>query len=822
MYLSNDAVRAKENFNRDWKFRLLSGEEKEYRQVSLPHDWSLEYPFREDAASCGSGGFVETGIGEYVKTFDVHRDSSGHERIMLQFDGVYMLAQVWVNDIFVGRHVYGYTPFSLDITDTLTVDGKENVVRVKVDNSLQPGSRWYSGSGITRNVWICKIPETHIADYGICVRSRIDEGLKQAEVSVRTELIGGDAEGELTIETTLFAPDGKEIAREKLSAENSAAEGKGTKQLTFLLDAPLLWGPEHPFLYRAQVRILHEEQVIDADTVKFGIRSAEFDAEKGFLLNHVPTKLKGVCLHHDGGCVGAAVPLSIWKRRLEKLQDMGANALRFSHNPPDPKILDLCDAMGFLVMDEAFDEWKIMKGKELGSNTHESHGYSRFFDECHEEDIATMVRRDRNHPSVILWSIGNEVPEQMTEDGHLLAAQLKKICRELDPTRKITQANDQVVAEPRPAQESFLEELDIVGYNYMGRWRKRAETYCEEDKFKHSSWCLIGTESSSVGGTRGEYAFHVDEHAGWYTYPYFSAPVEVGRQLRYVMTRDYIAGDFIWTGIDYLGEARWPAHGASAGALDTCGFEKDSFYFYRSIWNWEKTTVHVLPHWNLQEQGIQAGQVIPVLGYTSCHEAELFVNGKSYGRKAKTYPAYGMTLQYGHFDTEPVPVHTNDLFLSWDVPYEPGELRLVGYEKGEVVGEDVVHTAGEPECMELCLYDAAEERVGDGAGDGEHTFSLLNSGSTDHVLQIEIALKDAKGNLCYQADNTLEMQIAGGYLKAVDNGDLKSMAGYRGRSIKAFHGKAFAVILPDDDAKECTITVSSPGMEDASLTISLS
>lgn len=797
MYLSNNNIRKKENFNLNWCFyhgkedRVIGElETAGYRSVKLPHDWSLEYPFDEHAVSCGSGGYVETGIGWYKKIFQVDPKAICGGRVLLCFDGAYMHTSVWINGRYMGRHVYGYTPFIYDITDALKADGSDNVIDVKVDNSQQPNSRWYSGSGITRNVYLLGVKDIHVAPYGVWVQaSEISQ--ESAMLSIETSLCLQKAanQKELIVETDVRSPKGEICLQlhDKRKGEASTICQQG------MIEAPALWEMESPVLYDVDTRVYADGELQDEVHTQIGIRSAEFHKDRGFLLNGRQVKLNGVCVHHDGGCVGAAVPSQIWERRLTKLKAMGVNAIRMSHNPPDTQLLDLCDRMGFLVMDEAFDEWHILKGKELGSNTHESRGYSDWFDTCHEEDLRCMLLRDRNHPSIILWSIGNEVPDQMDADGYLTARKLKGLCKSLDPQRAVTQANDQIAAEPRAAKEDFLNELDVIGYNYVGRWRERAETFYDEDRSKHPDWCIIGTENSGLGGTRGKYPLTMQGNASWWKRLYYSAPVEAGRLLRYTMTHDYIAGDFMWTGIDYLGEAHWPARSANAGVLDTCGFEKDSFYFYQSVWKREKPMVHLLPHWNLP---IEAGTVIPVLGYTSCDSAELFVNGKSYGRKAYSYPAYGMTKEYGHFERTPIPANTSDLFLCWDVPYEPGCIELVGYCEGREAVRECVKTAGSPAAIHVNCY---KQRL---AADG------LDVG------QLEIAIMDSEGNLCPQADTEISISTEGAAsVIGVDNGNPESHESMKENHIHAFSGRAFCVVQSNGSAGTCKVDVHAEGLE---------
>ena len=824
MYLTGKDVRQKETFNLNWFFYL--GEEEKtpgdkdtagYRPVKLPHDWSLEYPFDEAARSCGSGGYVRTGTGWYKKIFRVNPDAVKDGRAVLHFEGAYMLAQVWLNGQSLGRHVYGYTPFEWDITDLLKTDGSENVVDVKVDNSAQPNSRWYSGSGITRNVWICGMKDIHVAPYGVWIRQpEVSE--EQAQIHMETRVCvnhrnrasyegtAPEENDEITVETGIYAPDGSLCMQERTAQSQQIAAGVREELLfcqDFLLESPVLWDTENPALYKAVTKIYKDGLLLDEVCTVTGFRNVRFDSTQGFLLNGVRVKLNGVCVHHDGGCAGAAVHPQIWERRLEKLKAMGVNAVRMSHNPPDPALLDLCDRMGLMVMDEAFDEWRIMKGKELGSNTHESRGYSEWFDSCHEEDMRLMLLRDRNHPSIIIWSIGNEVPDQTVPEGYLTARHLKNICKELDPERLVTQANDQICAEPRAAAEEFLNELDVVGYNYVDRWRTRAETLYDDDKRAHPDWCVIGTENGSLGGVRGEYLLDMKEKAGWWKMPYYSAPVKIGKLLHFTMTHDYVAGDFMWTGVDYLGEAHWPARSSSAGVLDTCGFEKDSYYFYQSIWKRPEPMAHLLPHWNPE---VEEGTIIPVLGYTSCESAELFLNGKSYGRKAYAYPSYGMTERYGHFDKIPVPVNTDDLFLSWDVPYIPGYIELVGYMDGREAVRHTVRTAGEPAAVKLNCYRSEMKRDG------------LD------IAQIEAEILDEHGNLCVQADTKLTFTVQGpGYAAAVDNGNPEGMESLRGSCIHAFHGRAYVIIQSDEtkNGDTCTVCLEAEGLPGAAVTVSI-
>ncbi len=775
----------------------------EWREVQLPHDWSTDYPVLEDADTNGSGGYARAGIGWYRRAFTVKREEN--ERVLLYFEGIYMNSTVYVNKTRVGGHIYGYTPFEIDITDVVKDDTNE--LLVVADNSLQPGSRWYSGSGITRDVWLETRKPLHLARYGTYITTELQE--QKAELSV-TVTVHEEAQKEHTkpirIQYHLTAPDKTQTAQEEILLEDSWSQGdyesmimdgKDTKEVSKLwtntvkiripVENPMLWTDKTPDLYQLSIALYEGEECLETREEKVGIRSAVFDHRKGFLLNGEQVKLNGVCLHHDGGCVGAAVPKAIWKRRFTKLKDMGVNAIRCSHNPPDAALLELCDEMGFLVMDEAFDEWEYMKAKAMGTNTHESHGYSVYFKECHEWDIKTMLYRDRNHPSIVLWSIGNEVPDQNIPGGEKTARELKEICHFIDPSRYITQANDQIVAEPNAAREEFLEELDVVGYNYVGRWRKRAETFYDEDHERYPHRCVIGSENPSAGYVRSEYLFEYDKKDFWHR-PYYAAAVGVGKLLRYTMTHDFVAGDFMWTGIDYLGESHWPRRSASCGCLDTCGFEKDAFYFYKSIWNQKEPFAYLCPHWNLD---IEEGTVIPVICYTNCKDAELFVNGKSYGMKSKGFPCYGMTQTYGHFDVWNRPANTDDLFLSWDVPYVPGKIEVVGYENEKEVCRYAVETVGEPTAITLTP-----------------DVSVLQADGRD-VAQIEVRIVDGEGRLVPTANCEVEISLAGdGRLLGVDNGRPDCHELWKDTNRTTFHGMMLIVVQAGESESKLKISVS--------------
>jgi len=555
--------------------------------------------------------------------------------------------------------------------------------------------------------------------------------------------------------------------------------------------SPSLWSIDNAKLYTVRNTVRSRGIELDRETTTFGIRQIEFDADKGFLLNTRRIKLNGVCIHGDGGCVGAAVPERVWQRRLELLQQMGCNAIRLSHNPPAPELLDLFDRMGFLVMDEAFDEWRLPKGQTP------LYGYHKYFDEWSSRDIAAMIERDRNHPSIVMWSAGNEVPDQSDPRGSEILDGLMTTIRGKDPTRPITVACDQIAAEPKHALPEFLEKLDVVGYNYVDRWRDRREKYYSVDRQAYPHRRFIGTESSALYGARGIYA--IDESNDLFFERASNTIIEVEQQQKFIQTYDYVSGDFIWVGIDYLGESHWPSKLAATGPLDTCGFIKDHYYFYQSIWM--KTPVlHLLPHWNWAGR---EGRVIPVTCYTNCDTVELFLNGKSMGTKGYAFPRPGMIKQYGTYPPRAkVPQTTADLHLSWDVPYSAGTLTATGVKDGKVILTAQVHTTGIPSKVAL---KADRSRIETNPSD---------------VAHITAEVQDAEGRVVPTAENELSFTIQGaGRILGVDNGRPDSHESYKGNKRRAFNGMALIILQSDRRAGNMTLTASSPSLFSAQVTI---
>lgn len=797
VYFGTPSGRSEADFCFDWEFALTDSEDfpspdAAWRVVQLPHDWSADYPVDQDAPSCGSGGYARTGIGWYRRAFTLTPDPAS--RYTLLFNGVYMNCDVWLNGTHIGGHVYGYTGFEMEITGALQ-SGK-NELLVRVNNSRQPGSRWYSGSGITRDVLLVRTAKTHFRTWSVFVTTpeiRDDRAL----VRVTADVLGAFGHAGLAMETTLYSPGGQPVGHARCEL---APVSPLTAQLEIDLTDPVRWDISSPALYTAVTVLLSGEEQIDEIRTRFGVREIEYSAENGFLLNGRKVIMQGVCLHHDGGCTGAAVPPAIWARRLKKLRAMGCNALRCSHNPPDPALLDLADEMGFVVMDEAFDEWHHMKGKDFGSNTHSSRGYSEWFDACAAEDMKAMVERDRNHPSIVMWSIGNEVPEQSQAEGWRYARMLAGICHGLDPTRPITQACDQEKAEPYPATEEFLNELDIVGVNYVDRWRERTETFFDEEKREHPDWLLLGTEDIAVNGPRGEYDLS-NTASVWGPKSYYSRMLKAEKLWKFIRTRPYVIGTFMWTGVDYLGECFWPAKGSSAGVLDTCGYEKDGYHFYRSQWVKDEPVLYLCPHLNLD---VEPGRIYPLICYTNCASVELFVDGISYGVKAYEFPNQGMTQRWAHFDRPFAPVTTNDLHLSWDVPFTKGGIIAIGRDlEGKEIARQELRPSGDPAVLEAtpdCTVLPADGRS---------------------VVQLEIALRDAQGQVVPHQDLPVTVTVEGGELLGMDNGKTDDRTPWRSGCRATWHGLAYAIIRAPRQPGRMQIRLSAPGIPEVSIDIDI-
>jgi beta-galactosidase len=796
---SSAMPRVRETFDFGWKFfkgDAPGAEEPAFsdaawRTLDLPHDWSIEGPFGEHEPSGGSGGYLPTGIGWYRKRFRVPADDRAR-KFSIEFDGVYENSHVWINGHYLGLRPYGYISFAYDLTPNLNLAG-ENVVAVKVDNSHQRNSRWYSGSGIYRHTWLVITNPVHLAHWGTWVTTpRISphEAVVEVKTKVRNETA---APGGCTIASSIIGHDGILAAAASAAQEVGAnAECEFVQQIR--LRAPLLWSVDAPNLYRLHTTLTAGGQTVDEYDTHFGIREAVFDGDRGFLLNGEHVKLNGACMHHAAGSVGAAVPERVWERRFEILKQMGCNAIRTSHNPPAPEFLDLCDRMGFLVMDEAFDEWRVPKGQI------DPYGYSAYFDEWHERDVTDFVHRDRNHPSVVLWSAGNEIPDQIHPGGVETARELVAIFHREDPARPVTAACDQIAAAPKAVPPEFLAQLDIVGYNYVDRWRDRADKYYSIDRHDYPRRRFVGTESTGLGGARGDYrGLFPGAPPGLFVRYLRSAPLNVEELWQFVRIYDYVSGDFMWTGIDYLGESHWPSRSSASGVLDTCGFKKDGYYFYQSQWT-PNPMLHLFPHWTWKGR---EGDVLPVKCYTNCDTVELFANGKSFGVKGYEFPRHGMEKHWPNLPPRAMALRTtSDLHLEWDVPYEPGTLKAVGVKDGKVVAQQEVSTAGEAAAIAL---SADRETI---------------QADRRDVAHITVRVVDAEGRLVPEADNEITFEIEGAArLIGADNGDPESHEDFKSNRRKAFHGLCLAILQSTARPGSVRVSASAPGLQSASVTV---
>ncbi len=749
-------------------------DDKDWRSLDVPHDFSIEGPIGKDPATMDGpfdkaspagvhGGALNAGIAWYRKTFTLP-ESDKNKHITLQFDGVYMDSDVWINGEHLGNHPYGYTSFAYDLTPHLKFAPENNVVTVRV-NVKQPCSRWYSGAGIFRHVWLTATEPVHVAQWGTYVTTSKVSDIN-AEIRMRTIVVNDStAAVAMVLHTTLLDPDGKAVAELKTPILRVTAAGKNEEfDETLIVPQPKRWSIEQPVLYTAISQVTVDGKVVANYSTPFGIRTIQFTTDKGFFLNGKHVQLQGVCDHHDLGCLGSAVNRRAIERQLEILKSFGVNAIRTSHNPPAPELLELCDKMGFVVMDEAFDEWKHSKTPQ---------GYGRFFDQWSERDIVSMLHRDRNHPCIIMWSIGNEIEEQGASNGGAMARRLSDFCHREDPTRFVTSA----CSNPGGAVHSgFADALDVFGINYSIGW------YNKEPQRKR-----VGSETSSALSSRGEYNLVEDKNGkleikktlnnqctsydlmnpGW--------GHTATTSLAALKDHPWMAGEFVWTGFDYIGEPTpfgWPSRSSYFGIVDLCGFPKDRYYLYQSQWT-TKPMVHVLPHWNWA--GYE-GKEIPVWCFSNGDSVELFLNGQSLGEK--------------NFKETKTRFH-----LEWQVPYTPGILKAVAKKDGKIVATDEVRTAGAPAKL---LLSPDHNKI---AADGED------------LSFITVKIVDKDGNICPNADQKITFSLTGpAKIVGVDNGDATNHESFKGKEHKAFHGLALVVIQAGHQAGDVHVTATADGL----------
>lgn len=790
----NAIAQSREILDMDFGWKFINGDtadaekvdfnDNNWRNLNLPHDWSIEGTFSQENRGGQGAAFLPTGIGWYRKHFQI-TPKDIQRSIWVEFGGAYMNSDVWINGHHLRNHSYGYTSFYYDVSEYLQ-EG-ENILAVRVDNSQQPNCRWYSGSGIYRSVRLVKANPVHFGYWDAYIRTT---GLEEDQAELFAEYHVENASGISTsgiIHSHLVNASGKVVAETDVSF--NAASGKQTKvTCSIRILSPKLWSAEQPYLYRLHSIILINDREIDRLTTNVGIREIKFDADKGFFLNGKHVKLNGVGIHHDGGCVGAAVPDDVWLRRLKLLKEMGCNAIRTAHNPPSAQFLDLCDQMGFLVIDESYDEWK--SGKI-------DFGYHRYFDEWGNSDLISMIKRDRNHPSVIIWSLGNEILEQCDENGYKTLQELVNVAHELDPSRPVTLACDKIGAEgyKGPAKVSFLTELDIVGYNYVNRWNARRELYYSIDKKAHPDWKFMGTENVSINGDRGDYSLGDDPNRVQPNYN--TQMISAEENWKFVAIHDYVIGDFLWTGFDHLGENKWPRKSTFWGIIDYCGFPKDAYYFYQSQWT-EEPMVHLFPHWNWPGR---EGQTIPVLCYTNCDTVELFLNGRSLGEKRLAFPKQGMVGRWKNYESPRVDATTSDLHLSWDVPYESGSLIAVGRRNGKKMVEKIC-TTGSSEAINL---KPDKEKI------------RANSKDICHFV---VKLVDDNGNVVPDDDHLLHFTLKGpGKILGVGNGNPIDHWSHQSNEYSTYHGLCLVVVQSTGEQGQITLTVDSASLKKNSLTI---
>lgn len=808
------AARETSLFDFGWRFHLGDAPHAEaaafddsgWRGLDLPHDWSIEGPYDEHAPSGGTGGYLPTGVGWYRKAFRLPDEAKGR-RIALRFDGVYQHSTVWVNGHELGFRPYGYSTFQYDITPYLTFGSSANVVAVRVDNSEQPGSRWYSGSGIDRHTWLLVTDPLHADPADVWVTTPVVSS-EVATIKVRVRA-HNDRPGKATVRlrVALVDPTGKPAAAADAEPSSSSqvveAGAEGELESVMVLPSPQLWGPDSPVLYRLRTELVADGVVADSVETPIGLRTADFDVNRGLLINGQPVKLRGFCIHQDGGAVGSAVPDALLEHRISLLKEMGCNAIRCSHNPMAPEFYDICDRLGMLVMDEAFDEWTIRKPQI-------KFGYSDYFRDWFDRDATDLVRRDRNHPCVVIWNAGNEIGEQTDPSGPGILRKLIAVFHREDPTRPVTAAMDNIFNQNGQAPVAFTEQLDVVGYNYVDRWGSRRETQYSDDREAFPHRRFVGTEETGVASVRGEYKFGsllgVNDSddvlvlgQGRESALYVPATLRASSLWRFAATHDYVSGEFIWTGFDYLGESRWPRKLASFGPLDTCCFKKDAFYFYQSIWT-DRPMLHLLPHWNWPDR---AGMVVPVVAYSNCAAVELLLNGRSLGLKAREFPSEGVSGSWNTYAKPKIMATSSDLQFVWDVPYEPGELKAVGFDReGHVAAQDAVRTAKATIRLEIACDRPS-----------------LASGRRD-VGFVSVRALDAEGVPVPDASGEVTFTVKGpATLIGVDNGDPESHESYTGPSRALFNGRALAILQSTKDEGPVVITASVKGLPPAELTL---
>lgn len=779
---TNENVRLRIDFTGDWKFQLGDNEKARlselddsgWRILDLPHDWSIEGEFSNDHPAKVNGGALPTGIGWYRKSFQVE-PSWKEKQIFIDFDGVYRNSEVWINGHYLGRRPFGYSSFRYDLTPFLNFGDNVNVLAVRVDNSAQPNSRWYTGSGIYRNVWLVATSAIHVAHWGTYVTTpEVSDEAAMVKIEIKVSNLLSKS-GEIKVATEFFNPEGEKVET-AVSATNKMDSVMLFDQ-QIVLKKPELWSTEKPVQYNAVTKIFVDGNLVDQYETPFGIRNFKFDPAKGFFLNGKSLKIFGVNNHHDLGALGAAFNIRAAERQLEILKAMGCNAIRMSHNPPAPELLDLCDRMGFLVMDEAFDCWAK---KKMDADYHTN------WAEWHRRDLEDLVLRDRNHPSVFAWSIGNEIREQFDSSGIRIGKELVDIVKNLDSTRLVTCG----LTEQDPAKNYIYQSkaLDLISFNY------KHLQYLDFPK-NYPGESLLASENMSAFATRGHYDMPSDSVRIWpqdYKLPLKANPDFTASSYdnchalwgatheetwKVVKTHDFISGMFVWSGFDFLGEPepyKWPARSSYYGIVDLCGFPKDIYYFYQSEWT-SQPVLHLFPHWNWKE-----GQTVDVWAYyNNADEVELFLNGVSQGVSAKTADRF---------------------HAFWRVKYAAGTIKAVSRKDKRTVLEKEIHTAAKPAKIELTADRTTL------AADGKD------------LAFITVKVIDEAGNMVPDANNLIHFEVKGeGVVAGVDNGCQTSMEPFKASYRKAFNGLCLLIIQTTKKQGAIQVKATSDEMQNAEI-----
>jgi len=760
--------------------------EHDWQKVTIPHDWAISGPFKSEndlqvvkvaedgenkahIRSGRTGGLPYIGVGWYRLhlTFNKADQQSNY---YLEFDGAMSHAKVYINNQFVGEWPYGYASFHFNITPFIEF-GSDNVIAVRLENYPE-SSRWYPGAGIYRNVRLVKTNTLRIAPWGTYITTPAISK-NEATITVQTSIENSDTTtSNLQLVTTIYNNKHQKVGE---SAISPSLVKNNIQQIK--IQSPQLWSAENPVLYYSISCIKKDNQIIDEYKTTFGIRSIVFSPQKGMEVNGSVVKLKGVCLHDDLGPLGMAINKSVLKYRLQLLKEMGCNAIRGAHNPHAPEMLELCDEMGFYYIDESFDEWKAEKVKN---------GYHLLFDNWAKKDLEAMIQRDRNHPAVIMYSIGNEVKEQNEPDGAAVAKFLTQICHALDSTRPVTTGINNMNAA---INNKLADAVDIPGWNYKPGFYEKLHA-------QHPNWVIYGSETVSTVSSRGAFKLPAkpaimkvwpDNQSSAYDLEYCSWSQLPDTEWKN-QENSFVAGEFVWTGFDYLGEPtpyndNWPSRSSYFGIVDLCGIPKDRYYLYQSHWS-NKKVLHILPHWNWKGK---EGEKVPVFVYTNYPSAEVFINGKSYGRK--TFNKNNLLDSYR---------------LRWDnTIYEPGELKVVAYnEKGEVVATKTIHTASEPAQIKLTVNKK----------------TVLANG--DDMLLIMATVLDKDGNVCPLATNLIHFEVSGAAnFKAVGNGDPTSLKSFQIPERNAFYGKCMLFIQSTKSPGNISVKAYGNSLTPNSLTL---